>query len=137
MKKAVLIRLNQDNKQSLGRFYLYNGLDEIFTCSTLELPFKENKRNISCIPTGRYLVNTRTSSKYGDHFILEDVPNRDFILIHTANYYSQLRGCIAVGEGFSDINKDDSLDVYSSKKTLQNLLKKAPEGFDLIILDSL
>ena len=137
MKRAVIIRLNQDNKQTLGRLYLFDGLTSIFECTTLELSNYANRRNVSCIPTGQYNVKSRYSSKYNDHFIIEDVQDRDFILIHPANFHTDLRGCIGVGKEFADINKDNYQDITQSRATMKKLLEIAPEGFNLIILDNL
>ena len=134
MKKAVLIRINKNDKQTLGRLFVFDGLDIDFECCTLELPFKNNARNVSCIPTGNYKVNPRNSEKYGDHYIVEDVLMRDYILIHPANYYTQLRGCIAIGYDFFDINGDGEHDLTHSRRTIKNLLAVAPHGLDLIIL---
>jgi len=137
MKRAVLIRLNQDNKQTLGRLYLFEGLTSIFECTTLELSNYGNRRSVSCIPTGEYNVKSRYSSKYAEHFIIEDVQDRDFILIHPANFHTDLRGCIGVGKAFADINKDNHQDITQSRATMKKLLQIAPEGFNLIILDNL
>ena len=136
MKKAVLIRLEENKKQTLGRLFVFDGLDIIFECCTLELAWRENKRNVSCIPIGNYKVNPRNSEKYGDHFLVENVMMRDYILIHEANYYTDLKGCIGVGSNFYDINKDGETDITSSRNTKAKLLGKAPEGFELIILNN-
>ena len=136
MKRAVLIRLDQNKKQTLGRLFIFNGLDIQYECCTLELPDKNNKRNESCIPTGEYNVKPRSSEKYAQHYLVENVENRDYILIHPANYYTQLRGCIAVGQDFFDINKDNHQDITYSRQTLKELLEAAPNGFNLIILDN-
>ena len=134
--RAVLIRLNENRKQTLGRFFLFDGLDVAFECCTLELPFKANVKNISCIPTGEYKVSARNSEKYGDHYQVENVMMRDYILIHPANYYTQLRGCIAVGHDFYDINNDGEHDLTHSRRTMKHLLSIAPNGFELIILNN-
>tara|TARA_R100001163_G_scaffold16341_1_gene14777 strand:+ start:13274 stop:13684 length:411 start_codon:yes stop_codon:yes gene_type:complete len=134
--RAVLIRLNENRKQTLGRFFLFDGLDVAFECCTLELPFKANIKNVSCIPTGEYKVSTRNSEKYGDHYLVENVMMRDYILIHPANYYTQLRGCIAVGHNFYDINNDGEHDLTHSRRTMKHLLSIAPNGFELIILNN-
>jgi hypothetical protein len=134
MKKAVLIRIKDNGTQTLGRLFMFNGLDIEFECATLELPFKNNARNISCILPGRYKVSPRNSQKYGDHFLVENTMLRDFILIHEANYYTDLKGCIGVGADFIDINKDGELDITSSRATKKKLLEIAPAGFEIIIL---
>ena len=66
MKRAVLIRLKENKKQTLGKLFLFNGLDLEYECCTLELTFNDNKRNISSIPTGDYKVKIRESEKYLD-----------------------------------------------------------------------
>lgn len=137
MKRAVLIRLKEDEKQTLGRLFIFDGLSVIFESTTLELANNDNRRNISCIPTGSYNVKSRYSSKYNDHFIIEDVPDRDFILIHPANFHTDLRGCIGIGKEFADINDDNRQDITQSRATMKKLLQIAPEGFNLIVLDNL
>jgi hypothetical protein len=65
-------------------------------CFTIELPWRENQSNISCIPEGRYELAQRFHEHYGWHIHLLNVPGRDWILIHPAtDAQIQLRGCIA------------------------------------------
>ena len=135
MKKAILLRINENSNQTLGRLFIFDGLDIVFECCTLELPFKANLRNVSCIPTGIYKTTPRCSEKYGEHYIVENVMLRDYILIHPANFFTQLRGCIAVGHDFYDINADGEHDLTHSRRTMKHLLAIAPEGFSLIILN--
>lgn len=66
-----------------------------FTCFTLELPWKNNQRTISCIPEGKYLARLGT---FKPDIELLGVPDRSAIEIHRANLASELRGCIAVGK---------------------------------------
>lgn len=134
--KVVLTRLIDDGVQTLGVLKVYKGLKQVFECKTLELTWKDNKRNVSCIPRGDYDVNRRFSEKHGEHFILQDVENRDYILIHAANYNHQLRGCIAVGKAYFDINGDNELDVTSSRDTLEDLVKQQclPSSFTITII---
>ena len=95
-----------------------------FACNTLELPDKDNQRRISCIPVNYegYTVVKRWSKKYKWHFHITDVPNRDWILIHAANYVRQLRGCIGAGSEHAYLDNDKHLDIKHSKQTIQNLL---------------
>ena len=129
MEIVYLNRFKGDDKQTLGEL-LFKGKVE---CKTLELAWNSNNRRVSCIPTGRYRVVRRKSVKYGQHFHITGVPNRDTILIHNANYHYQLLGCVAVGNQHVDINKDGYLDVTSSKATMARILKTLPLEFDLII----
>jgi|SRR5436189_5382789 len=73
--------------------------------STIELPWKNNEPKVSCIPEGEYELKKRYSKKFGEHFILVNVPERSYILLHPANdALKELKGCIApvsflTGEG--------------------------------------
>ena len=97
------------------------GSSVVFTCSTLELPWLCNARNVSCIPDGEYRVIPHVSPHHGECFWLQDVPGRTEILIHKGNYYHDIRGCILVGSGYSDIDMDGQRDVLSSAATLRQL----------------
>ncbi|SMG51628.1 DUF5675 family protein [Sphingobacterium psychroaquaticum] len=71
-------------------------VDSTFVCYTIELPWLDNKRSISCIPEGRYLLAKRYSKRFAWHVWVQDVPGRSGILFHPANTASkELRGCIA------------------------------------------
>lgn len=61
----------------------------------LELPWKNNQRQVSCIPENEYELAKRYSEKHGWHLILLGTSPRADILMHEANYVRQLRGCIA------------------------------------------
>src|SRR6478752_506485 len=65
-------------------------------CKTIELPWKENAKKISCIPEGRYSLIIKWHKKLGWVILVQDVPNRKEILIHPANEaLKELKGCIA------------------------------------------
>lgn len=132
--KVELKRIYKCDKQVLGIMTLFDDLSfPYYEVRTLELPDKENQKEISCIPCGEYEVVKRYSEKYKDHFHILNVPNRDYILIHNANFVRQLKGCIAVGFSHSDIDGDGLRDVTESKKTLKALNKQLPDKFNLII----
>jgi hypothetical protein len=86
-------------------------------CFTLELPWRDNKKNSSCIPLGTYDVVPHVSPKFGKTLLLLDVPDRSEILIHAGNTAKDTRGCILVGEGL-----DLSGALTKSKKALSDLL---------------
>lgn len=63
---------------------------------TIELPWRENQRNISCIPEGRYRLTLYPSKKFGMRLLINNVKGRDGILIHPANDAAkELQGCVA------------------------------------------
>jgi hypothetical protein len=75
-------------------------------CYTIELPWLNNQRRISCIPEGKYNLEQRFSPKFGWHLHLIHVPGRDLILIHPANdAKKELLGCIAPVSKHSGIGK--------------------------------
>ena len=133
--KAYLIRLDEGIEQTLGHLTLYDGLEKVFECVTLELPYEENLTNISCVNKGVYEVTHRYSEKYKNHLILNDVPNRRYILIHYGNYNTDTEGCILVGSRFAQINADSLLDITASRRTLSELLAATNgKGFKLTII---
>jgi hypothetical protein len=123
-----LIRYKCCDKQTLGKLFC-----DGFELHTLELDWSNNERQTSCIPQGKYKVVPRASGKYGSHFHVTNVNERDLILVHHGNYHTDILGCILVGTGLADINKDGKLDVTNSKSAMQKLLAKYPKGFDLEI----
>lgn len=67
-----------------------------FICFMIELPWKENARNISCIPDGRYELALWYTDRFKHHLVVKNVPGRSGILVHTANdAVKELRGCLA------------------------------------------
>ena len=69
-------------------------------CSTLELPWRDNQQNISCIPKGEYEIAITHSAKFKKKLIeILNVPDRTGIRGelrgHTANLVTQLQGCFA------------------------------------------
>lgn len=137
-KKLVIERFKTQtakDKQNLGMMFLIgeNGRVE-HKNFTLELPDLNNTKQKSNIPKGKYKVKKRTSPKYGQHFHIQNVPNRDMILIHNGNYHTQILGCVLVGSDIVDINKDGVLDVTNSVATMATLVKLLPNEFDLEII---
>lgn len=73
-----------------------NGTLCLVVCQTIELPWLQNQRNVSCIPEGRYELKKGMTQKRGLHIRLQDVPHRAGILMHPANDAGRdLKGCIA------------------------------------------
>lgn len=122
------------DKQNLGHLFIIDEEKLVFKCYTLELPDFNNQVSISQAPIGKYRVKRRYSEKHKQHFHLLDVPGRSLILIHAGNYYTQIEGCIIVGDNIRDINKDGHYDVTNSRGTMQELLRILPNEFDLEII---
>ena len=122
--KIFINRVYEDNKETLGILIACDGIHKVYECKTLELPDKQNKRNISRIPAGRYKAVVRITEKRGMHLHILGVKNRSWILIHSGNFYKDTKGCIIVGKEYSKINSDNELDVSASRQTLTNLMSK-------------
>ena len=94
---------------------------------TLELPWLDNQKNISCIPAGEYNYIKRVSPGKGYEVIeLVDVPDRAYIQIHLGNYTRQIEGCILPGTGLKDINRDGVIDVTNSEEAFNQIMNHAP-----------
>tara|TARA_R100000963_G_scaffold16507_2_gene11651 strand:- start:2266 stop:2676 length:411 start_codon:yes stop_codon:yes gene_type:complete len=93
----LLIRDTFTDESTIGELFL-NGER---MCDTLELPYRDNQRSISCIPNGEYKVRLRypreSATRDYLHLLVQDVKDRSYILFHRGNYASDSRGCILVG----------------------------------------
>ena len=92
----LLIRDTFTDKSTLGKLYF----DGEFYGHTLELPWKDNEKRVSCIPKGVYEVKKRHTeeSKYKyEHLHILDVEDRELILMHIGNYPKNSKGCILLG----------------------------------------
>lgn len=82
--------------------------DDVPLCHTIELPWKDNHRRISCIPEGTYRLRKRYSKKFNWHLHVQDVPGRSLILFHPANNaLLELEGCIAPVTRLSGAGRGD------------------------------
>lgn len=135
--KMLISRYIDTGKQFIGNGFLLSEFDNAikYEFRTLELSWNDNKTNQSCIPKGRYKVIKRKSSKYGNHFHVTNVNGRKYILIHNGNYYTDIRGCILVGNDLRYLNNDEEIDVINSKRTLKKLHKLLPKEFELTIME--
>ena len=118
----LIIRNTFTEVSTIGKLYL-NGE---WLCDTLENPYLDNQRNISCIPTGEYSVRLRTARESATkdyvHLLVKDVANRDLILFHIGNTAKDTRGCVLVGIGTEqDLVKNSRLAMELLMKEIINL----------------
>lgn len=93
-----IIRQPSDDQGTLGA--LLFGQQKLHC---IELPWRNNLRQRSCIPPGVYTCAMVQSPRFGRVYGVCDVPGRSNVLIHSANlagdinmgYTTQLQGCIA------------------------------------------
>ena len=105
MKHAVIIRYREhSNVTTYADFHVYDNGNHIFFCKAMELGWKDNIIGASRIPAGKYLMALEHSPAFNRNlWELKKVPGRSEIKIHIANYYKELKGCIALGKSIKDI----------------------------------
>ena len=118
----LIIRNTFSEVSTIGNLYL----DGEWLCDTLENPWLNNQRNISCIPEGQYKVRLRTARESATkdylHLLVQDVPDRSLVLFHTGNTAKDTRGCILVGIGTEqDLVKNSRLAMELLMKEIVNL----------------
>lgn len=120
--RSVLIsRLGDNGIETLGSLVIG---DNQFGCSTLELAWKDNQKNISCIPKGTY--NCKWSFMFSElayHYQIMNVPNRSGLFFHAGNFFFNSKGCIILGSLPQDINYDGQNDLIHSKEILSSFEK--------------
>ena len=131
MINLLLIRNTFTEESTIGVLFL----DGEKICDTLERPYFNNQRNISCIPEGVYPVRLRlpreSATRDYIHLLVKDVKDRDYILFHIGNTAKDTSGCILVGLGSQQ-------NVVNNSRLAMNLLMKeiinlGGENINLII----
>ena len=90
--KILIERYLSTDKQTIGNLYLLEDNSSLIeSFYSLELPYRDNKRRISCIPEGNYIGFKHNSPKFGNTVWIKDVPKRSEILIHAGNFGVQTK----------------------------------------------
>ena len=118
----LIIRETFTEVSTIGNLYL----DSEWLCDTLELPYIDNQKSISCIPAGQYKVRLRLARESATrdylHLLVEDVKDRTYILFHRGNAAKDTRGCILVGIGREQgLVKNSTLAMDLLMKEILNL----------------
>ena len=131
MINLLLIRDTYTEESTIGELFI-NG-ERI--CDTLERPYFNNLRNISCIPEGVYPVRLRLPRESGTrdyiHLLVKDVKDRDYILIHIGNTAKDTSGCILVGLGTEQDVVHNS--VLAMDLLIKEVIHLGGENINLII----
>lgn len=131
MKYLRLVRVTEHNGATLGVLTI-DGSPEMLT---LEDPWHLNERNISCIPEGRYKIKLNNSPRFGKTYILEDVPERSYILIHPGNTPKDTHGCILVGLQYGELN--DMPAVLASRSAFGKFMElMAGDEGEIVIINA-
>lgn len=114
---------------------------------SLELPWRQNKTDYSCIPAGLYEAKQDISTLKGNKHVIRlfDVPNRSNVLIHVGNYAgdstlgykTDVQGCIIPGTGFSFVSFQEKQQrlVTNSRIAMQDLLDIVKEEYLTITIE--
>ena len=113
-----------------------------FECRTMELPWRDNQPNISCIPPGKYQCQVRYSRRFQKEFYgIKHVPGRSWILFHAGNVAgdkakglaSHSEGCILLGDRHGKLQGQDA--VLLSRPTVRRFMEhmeKQPFGLEIV-----
>lgn len=133
------VTLVREPSQDYGTFGIMT-LPDGTRFHTLELPWRDNAPQRSCIPGGTYPVAIKNSPRFGTVYRVNDVPNRSEILIHAGNtagdkamgMKADVLGCILLGMGRGKIGNQPS--VTSSKDAVKLFMDKmGHRDFKLVI----
>ena len=91
---------NYETDATIGTFVLGGRV----LCFILELQYRGNRKNVSCIPPDTYICKRVESPRFGETFEVTDVYGRTHILFHVANTADELEGCLATGLSVGYIN---------------------------------
>lgn len=144
MMDATLIRLVAGDTGTFGVILF----PDAFALHTLELPWENNQRNISCIPCGIYSCEIDDSARWGSVYHIRDVPERSYILFHPGNWagrksmphlQSNVEGCILLGQDRKTIQgsgmKEGQLGISSSRKACDEMTAHLKgEPFELLVM---
>lgn len=93
--EVTLTRLEESHNGTWGKLVCKEADLDLHT---LERMWVGNKKGVSCIPAGRYLVQATQSYKFRRiMYLVQGVEGRSGIRIHSANWPEELQGCIALG----------------------------------------
>jgi hypothetical protein len=138
MTRVGLRRLAHGEQGTKGVMILPEGV----FCNTLELPWRDNRPNISCIPCGEYDVQVRQSPRFGRVYHVQHVPGRSWILAHSGSlagdvakgYISDVEGCILLGKYFGKLA--GQLAVLVSRPTVRQFMERLEaQPFRLLVDD--
>lgn len=137
MTEARIVRVTRNSECTAGVFVWR----ERAIAVTLELPWRENKRQWSCIPEGVYKcikVKGRTllsGEKLDETYEITNVPDRDGILFHIGNAPKDTKGCVLIAQNFGVV-RDEQQMILNSRTGFAEWLKqmKYPENFNLEIV---
>lgn len=117
MKKLKLVRVTEHKDATLGVLCI----DDRPMFVTLEDKWRDNEKQVSCIPKGKYELIAHSSPKFGRTFQVMNVPDRDAILIHAGNTHKDTHGCILLGLMYGLLGTDSA--ILSSRAAMEQFMQ--------------
>jgi hypothetical protein len=105
------------------------------TWHSLELPWRDNRPNLSCIPPGVYRASVVESAHFGrEVYLLQGVPGRIDVEVHPANwggdiekgFYTDLKGCLSIGESLGELAPPGRTDPQAA-------IERSTSAFDALM----
>ena len=110
----ILHRVAEQGQNTIGvlRFDDRNH-PTLWTCEDL---WRNNERNVSCIPDGTYRCDphgwdAKSGTRFQKVWQVMGVSKRSAILLHAGNTHKDTSGCILVGKGIWNAGITDSADA--------------------------
>lgn len=127
MKHFYLYRVAHNQDGTFGVLVDNN----VSFCLTLERPWLNNQKNVSCIPKGIYMCRRVESPRFGETFQVLDVPKRSHILFHKGNIDDDSHGCILVGEEYGILGESNA--ILSSGRAFKEFLARLEGENDFLL----
>ena len=148
--KLKVLRFSSQEDSTSGLLFLEENQEIKFLCYTLEDEKRDVKvRGETRVPAGTYKLELRTEggfhNKYKDRYgkfhkgmlHVTNVPNFEFILIHTGNTDEHTAGCLLVGDSQENnvIVKDGFIGKSTNayKRIYPDISKEISEGKEVTI----
>jgi len=135
--KLELKRFSSQSDTTLGLLFA----DGAFECFTLEDEYRSQKiKGETRIPAGNYKVEKREvlsglTEKYRKkypwfdfHFMLQDVPDFQYVYIHIGNDDDHTDGCLLVSDAVKSNRFDENNNLSSSGPAFKRLYQKMSES---------
>lgn len=123
-----LVRLEEAKDGTFGALLIQGSV----FCVTLEPPDKDNQRNISNIPPGKYTCKRAVSYRFGNTFEITNVPNRTHVLFHAGNIADDTAGCVLLARKWGVLG--DERAILNSGNTFKQFMQ-VMTNVDIFLLE--
>ena len=140
-----VLRFSSQDDSTNGILFDVTGGERKFLCYTLEDEYRKDKvAGETRIPAGTYRITLRTTGGFHGRYVkkygqmhkgmlwVRDVPNFEYILIHTGNTDEHTAGCLLLGDSqqanFGSSNGMVGSSVNAYKRVYPAIAKALEEG---------